>query len=236
MLVNGNARHDLIVSNLILFGGKSDAIIPVAWTLFHEVIFYLMFILLIYNRSFGFIALAAWFFICFLNIGMPEVHYAIYPINLLFGFGIVAFFIVESGKRTVSGVTLGMALFFAVAVEDMYGKTLDPTSLSFCYGIASVLFLLGAISAERQGGFRPLPGLPLLGEASYSLYLIHYPLLSLLAKVFMAISVLRTLPDFIAFGLLTMICIAAAVAFHLWVEKPVLHYLDSKLGPARAAV
>ena len=235
MIASGNAQNNLLISSYLLLGFENNAIIPVAWTLFHEVLFYLLFAILIYNKIFGSIALGTWFFTCFLRLDMPPLHYIFDPINLLFGLGMTAFFISECEKKIFGGVTLGVALFFAVAIEDMYIKTLSSTSLSFCYGIASVFFVLGAISSERLGNFRALPGLPLLGDASYSLYLIHYPLLSLLAKIFMAVSVLRALPHFISFGLLTLLCIAAALACNLWVEKPILRYLGNKFSPSRAS-
>ena len=234
-IASGNAKNNLLLGSLLLFGLENDAIIPVAWTLFHEVIFYIIFAILIYKKIFGIITFGIWFFACFLIIDMPPLHYIVHPINLLFGFGIAAFFISKYEKRIFGGATLGMTLFFAVAIEDMYIKSLSPTSLSFCYGIASVLFVLGAISSERLGKLRALPGLRFLGDASYSLYLIHYPLLSLLAKIFMAIPVLRALPHFISFGLLTLICIAAALACNLWVEKPILRYLGSKFSPSRTS-
>jgi peptidoglycan/LPS O-acetylase OafA/YrhL len=77
------------------------------------------------------------------------------------------------------------------------------------------------------------PWIQRLGDASYALYLIHFPLISLLTKVAFATGLPRL---GIAGAAVTLIvevavCIAVSVAFHLWLEKPIIAFLRRKTLP-----
>jgi exopolysaccharide production protein ExoZ len=72
--------------------------------------------------------------------------------------------------------------------------------------------------------------MPLLGDASYALYLIHYPLISVLCKL-MKVAGFNGLPGaLVAFPAILAACILTAVGFHLWVEKPMLRAIPGRAG------
>jgi len=65
----------------------------------------------------------------------------------------------------------------------------------------------------------------LLGEASYSVYLLHNALLSAAARTLRAIGLNEIVTGWPAFALLALIAIAGGVAFHLVCEAPVMRFL-----------
>jgi exopolysaccharide production protein ExoZ len=97
------------------------------------------------------------------------------------------------------------------------------------YGVSSGLLLLGMLEAERSGAFQSRPGaggagrqlLVLIGEASYVLYLCHYFVYSILAKVYASLGLP---PDLALPALLAALAAAIgfAIACHLALERPLL--------------
>jgi exopolysaccharide production protein ExoZ len=59
------------------------------------------------------------------------------------------------------------------------------------------------------------------GDASYSLYLIHYPLLSILAKVS------GSLPPEAAFVLMVLLSVFSALLVHWIIERPIMRFLQA---------
>ncbi len=67
----------------------------------------------------------------------------------------------------------------------------------------------------------------LLGEASFSLYLIHNPIISLANAIFLKTPL--QIPVFIYSIVLTIICIIASVMTYLFIEKPIHNYLKRRI-------
>jgi peptidoglycan/LPS O-acetylase OafA/YrhL len=85
------------------------------------------------------------------------------------------------------------------------------------------------VEAERQGRVTTPSSLRLLGDASYALYLIHYPLLSILARIFQW-GPLRAVSAPIAGVILVATCIFAAILFHKMIEKPIMRFVTERQG------
>jgi peptidoglycan/LPS O-acetylase OafA/YrhL len=49
-------------------------------------------------------------------------------------------------------------------------------------GVAAVILVIGGIELEREGRLRIPQALQVLGDASYSIYLVHMPLLIIMVK------------------------------------------------------
>ena len=85
---------------------------------------------------------------------------------------------------------------------------------------------------EKEGlSFKKYKCMILLGDSSYSLYLLHTILISLLLKVFtyMGIIQLGILSAIISFAFILFFCIVISIAFHKKIEKPLLKYLQEKI-------
>ena len=60
----------------------------------------------------------------------------------------------------------------------------------------------------------------MLGSASYSIYLTHFPVLGFLAKVH-ALAFVRSLPIELSFALIVGATVMVGIGFHIWVERPI---------------
>lgn len=213
-----------VLNTPFLIGPNSVALLGVAWTLFHEVLFYLLFAGLILHRRVGWSVLAIWFVLCTLWFGRAPPHYALSSINLLFGFGITAALLLGRTPVPRFVLCLGVTAFIAVGIETVWLNILREPTRELAFGLAAAFAIAGVVKAEFSGSIRVPNWLSRLGDSSYALYLIHYPLLSVIAKVWMA-TPLRWIPAVVAFPIVVLLCVGAGYLLHIAVEKPLLQRL-----------
>ncbi|HEU5135045.1 MAG TPA: acyltransferase [Steroidobacteraceae bacterium] len=218
----------------------------VAWTLTHEMLFYFVFATLIIRRSLGLALLAVWAAAIVVanlladgELTLP-LRYFVSTNNLLFMLGMFAARLAIARRwQHVALFVLGNILFLAVgAWTNTVGMQPDPFEYNLMvagFGVASFLILLQAEAPALQRFFANRRLLLLLGDASYSIYLIHYPLVSATCKVlkYLGLGAGNTL---IAFVVAAAFSAAAGVALHLIVEKPMLRWLGRRYRTQRRVV
>jgi peptidoglycan/LPS O-acetylase OafA/YrhL len=207
----------------------------VAWTLFHEIAFYAFFSLLILNRWIGAAALAIWAVVCLaLHRFTGESGYSAFEVytsayNLEFFCGMAAYGLFRRGRNP--GLLLaagGVVLAGALVLSEGFDRVENAL---FAVGFA--LTMAGATITESRGHL-PMPkALVALGGASYSLYLIHVPVIGALLRVSAATGLMKTVPEPLLWWVL--FAITAAVAYGAWLllEKPLQQAL--RPGPRKAA-
>ncbi|WP_439271382.1 acyltransferase family protein [Pseudochrobactrum sp. HB0163] len=161
-----------------------------AWTLIHEVAFYLVFATLILNRAFGLIVLSMW-----LIIGGFIFQYAdegsrsplttyFSPLNFNFVIGMAAFYAFQklSTINLKPALPAGLVLFVLIYISESHG--VGYNYLQIAYAISFGLLILGAVSYEKSGfKTEKLKIFSLIGNASYTIYLTHLAFLGLLSKI-----------------------------------------------------
>jgi len=85
-----NNRSNLIINSLFLVGTNNNAILTVAWTLFQEISFYIIFSSVIISKRFGSFLIISWLLCCLYFFDNTPPHYIFLPINILFGLGILS--------------------------------------------------------------------------------------------------------------------------------------------------
>ncbi|MEN8739425.1 MAG: acyltransferase [Phaeobacter gallaeciensis] len=212
---------------LTLIPSQHPPALGVAWTLQHELLFYLLYGLLLALRKLplglviwgGMIALAS----PFEWHRWPLLAVLLDPVNIEFLAGVLAAHVVVSDRGGAAGPYARMRTIawaagsVAVCVAGFVALGADkPDRWLIGVGCACVLPVL--YDLERAGRIN-VPGWLVFGGAmSYALYLIHNPLISLVARAAGGLG-LGWLPAFAAMvgtGLL------AGALYHLWWEKPVL--------------
>jgi exopolysaccharide production protein ExoZ len=150
---------------------------------------------------------------------------------LLFAMGMVVSVACMSEKMTVFKPVLfayfGLVLFILVSMDTVMDINLLMKWKTILYGLASSLIVFGLVKAESKGiVFLKYNWVQLLGDSSYALYLIHFPLISILCKLSLSVHMNK----FGLFGAITSYlailaaCLLSSVAFHLWIERPVTLY------------
>tara|TARA_R110002074_G_C12555300_1_gene667055 strand:+ start:8311 stop:9402 length:1092 start_codon:yes stop_codon:yes gene_type:complete len=211
-----------------ILGDKGN--LAVAWSLFHEVVFYFLFSTLLINFVFGCAVLSAWAAGCLLSVffDVPNdfLNVVFAPINLLFFLGLISYSAPKSGKLPVamaSGV-LGISIFFTMWIFDIESVSDTVSSVVIAgFGVSSALIIWSAVCIENQVSIRVPRLFIVLGDASYSIYLIHFLALSLYAKILFRIDGEDF--QFVFFISLAVLATVSGVLAHFLVERPMTRYI-----------
>jgi peptidoglycan/LPS O-acetylase OafA/YrhL len=241
-----------IGASFLLLPQHGDALVNVTWSLKYEIFFYLLFALAILRRSIGLWLILLWqaSVLTVYLIGQPLewswISFYLRPIVLEFGLGLISAWVVINrarftlldNRRFVTGMlALGVTVFVAAELAQAYAPTaLEawPDFLVFGVSAAFIVISLAVIDIQRRYTVPRI--LVVLGGASYSIYLVHFSTISLLAAfltkgnrvpmndgVFLAVALVG-----IFFGLL----------FHQWIDRPIHRFLRKRerRAPPPAAV
>lgn len=208
---------DALLKALLLWPSDTAPVISVAWSLQWEIVFYLLFAAAIVHP-----ALAA--------LGLLTVLLALpaSPLYLSLFFGGVVAALVHRHAANLPGrplVWLGGLLFAGACAADGLGGV-KPT---LWLGVGASLLVLGLALAERQGRAYGSQALwQTLGDASYSIYLTHYPFISVGCKLAMALGLRGEQWAAPIYALLLVGALLVGVALHRWVERPLIARLNRR--------
>jgi exopolysaccharide production protein ExoZ len=238
------AFHDpgVILSSILLVHFRTDIVILyVAWTLYHEVMFYAVFALLILDQRTGMVALVAWLLASLVALAtQPQSSWVFWcsPLNLLFAVGMGVAWRMRRGRLpfATSIAAGGVLLFVCVGIDEVYLGAVSRGAGSMLYGLGAAMALAGLVSLEQAGHIRTPSVLRLIGDASYSIYLVHLPVLSLLAKSDLQMRVAAAVTPTASFMLMTVLAVLPGIGVHLWVERPLLRLLSVRRRTPAVAV
>ncbi len=216
----------IFVSDLFVLPSPRDYIVPVEWTLRHEVIFYILCVVLIVSKRAGCFLLGVFFVlpvIFFFTGANYPVSFVFSEYNILFGLGgVAAYIFLFRFQRWALQVLLAGALLFGATWASVCSGLIDreATLAVWAYGLGAALLVLGAASLEQMYEV-PFPRVALfLGEASYSIYLVHIPAMIAASDFFVPFAHRAGLPDSAAFIATASCALGAGMVFHLVVERP----------------
>jgi exopolysaccharide production protein ExoZ len=232
VMIQIQGRWELKVKSLLFlpaYNPKVDMMQPVlepGWTLNYEMFFYVVFALSLFLAKRYRFPVVAIVLCSLVSLGLliefeGAAKFYVRPIILEFLFGMV---IAKYGlKLPVIAVPAGFALMY-------FMETLHLDRL-FEFGIPAILIVCGALSAEKY-----LPQwkvADLLGSASYSIYIFHVLILSVLAKIWTFIDLGNG--AFLVFAVSVILLAGCGIYYAL--EKPIIAYFASlKAGKAEKPI
>jgi exopolysaccharide production protein ExoZ len=226
-------------------GAYRDPVLFPGWSLSFESFFYVCLIGLLWLRKADVLPLALAFFALFIigQISYPTTVFSSFvtaPIILEFVMGLVAFRVwnkwaMHLKARRKSLFILGSLLFlFALKGYDgdpfgvmprmevtFFGSR--PVWRFLAWGVPSLIFFLGFISYEDRFVAKPLRFLGEIGDASYSLYLFHVPVIALLTPI---LGIQHYPMTFIYL----LIPLLVSLVTYRWIEKPTMALGKTILG------
>lgn len=231
--------RNIIRSVLLIPQNMENLPLTVAWSLSHEILFYIMFGLLIAfkKRLISYIVLV-WVILSSLNFLIIHMLWSEQPFlikflfssyNLEFLLGVlVAYIIVNSKLKSGSTfIFVGLVSLIGFAVNEHLG--IFGVHRVIGYGLPAAILIYGLVVTEMKKNVK-IPKLFLfLGDASYSIYLTHYPMLSLGNKVLMSLNIYQLLGYFLATTILLLMTLVGGCIFHVVIEKRILNFLNSRI-------
>ncbi len=217
---------DIVTSYSLIHFSPTGTSLATAWTLFYEVLFYAVFSLLIINRRLGIAVFVVWFTAILVHWGNENtssfqgVAVSLFNLNFLFGICVFAAIELIPRKAILSILLMGLVGIVAVIGLDHAGYRNIFPSFRVLAGVASAIVLLGLVSGEQAKMFTTPKWLQFLGDASYTIYLTHFALLTAFAKIIVALGIMRVLDARFSFLLLAASSCAVTCLLYLAVERP----------------
>jgi exopolysaccharide production protein ExoZ len=226
---SGGRRYSLL-SSLLLVPADGPPALSVAWTLVHELMFYLVFVLFFVSGRWLAGGLLAWAVLIFLaNQWYIPTGWLRYPLNIMnieFILGVGAAWTVNFQTPYKKGGWIA-ALGFAIAVWALLLMTRENESyLRLMLAMGFALVIVGFAVREQSDFLRWPTLLLILGNASFSIYIIHGPLLSITQRI--AGQMQLTWPLAMIFGVL--LSLLAGWLYYLSIERTALRFFRQRLG------
>ncbi|TNC71475.1 acyltransferase family protein [Rubellimicrobium roseum] len=211
---------DVLLSSALLVPYPKDPVPIVLWTLRQEMLFYLLFAVVLVSRRTGLIMIVGWATSSFL-IGSSHWLWGIFfhPNNIQFAMGIGTCFVCS--RISISSALASVAFALSGALLLVYALFWNEhTSVGmFNWGVGSAGILSSIVVGTAYFSSLLLGrSLLLLGKASFSIYLIHYFFISAVNKVLFGFR--HFLPDVVSLVILFVLAVIGGVIFFLLFEKP----------------
>lgn len=229
---------DVILKSLFLLPQPHLPILIVGWSLTHEVLFYFIFALaILLPLKLSSRLLSGWlvgtlaiFLLNFAGVFDPKQHFLLWfifnPHNLEFMLGcLAAYLVLRKRLKTSNLFLLLLAASCFLAFDIAQAERSFPFNPVIIYGIASTLIVIGAATLEVQRSHPLVRLFSFLGDASYSIYLTHYPCLSVLVKLTIAAPLISIISYPAIMGLLLLTTLSVGCLTYVWLEKPLVNWL-----------
>lgn len=185
--------------SFLLVADTAAPVVNVGWTLVNEVYFYVVFAILLSLRIPPIIGITVWgIAIAAISVASPQyiaefpvLQVATSPLTLEFMTGIVLGVIWLTGRTplaSIAGIVGLISLIWAVPAHYYLIAKLEPIHDSsqlwrvFLFGLPFALILYALLAFERRASWRPPALLVAIGDWSYSTYLFHFMILSVVGR------------------------------------------------------
>lgn len=214
-----------LLTSFTLIPTAEATALSVAWTLKHELLFYLLFASIFISRKLFFGVMGSWFLaILFLRQffevpGSGFMQVLLNPLNLWFYVG-MAVFLCPQFRLSRIGYWAGFVLL-AIAVYVLVIKGLSRIYIGLVFAAIIVLF------TKVENLEVPAPRFLLyIGAASYSIYLVHNPAQSVFARLILMLS--ESWSPVMAFGAISAGSLVAGIIYFALYEKHAIAWCKSK--------
>lgn len=233
-----------LISSFLLWPTKKLPLLFVGWTLSHEIYFYIIFGLLLFLNFRGrILGLFLWtlFVIIFSQFdhvkSSPIFNLIFSPLTLEFISGVLIYYFFKKNKYFKPYVTIFFSVFvFALIWHYYYRHLVDFTNWQrfFCFGLPSAFLVHGIVCLEEEGSLifktRLSAFLEKIGNASYTIYLSHFFVLSVMSRLLfkviqiLEISINEFLLHILVILVLTFTCILYGLLAYSYVEKKMIEW------------
>jgi len=211
--------------------GKIWPIVVPGWTLNLEMLFYAIFALALFSR--WPVLVCSGCLLVLAGVGLVVPVYAVpvilwtSPLLVEFVFGLAL-----SQMRWTIGRRAGLAAvclgLVALVMFSASGVSAGGVIRVLTWGVPAALIVSGAVQIETQSvRFPSVPALTVLGDASYSFYLLHYWVLVAGHRLIGATTVADVV--FLAAGW------GVAILSYQWIERPILQWCSGRISTTTGA-
>jgi exopolysaccharide production protein ExoZ len=226
-----------IIFSLLLIPHNGAPILNVAWTLVCEIYFYLLFSIAIWLKpKYSVPILSAWLFVNLLKYREivqfpPEnllLNYIFGNMYLEFVLGCMTGYVAIKYIKKITNyrwVLFGIANLGYVILSVLLAAKVAEFDRISTFAVLAAILIVGATAIDLKDAPKMPYFLIFLGDASYSIFLTHGPLVSAMTKVLQKANLGKYFDGFFAPALVALIAVLAGCIFYYFVEKPLTVYL-----------
>jgi len=224
-------RSPGLLTSLTLLPTNSPPALSVAWTLVHEIIFYAIFAAWFAARRLFWVGVAAWAvaitWVYFTGLSLERYQtYFFSPLNLCFILGMCIFLL--TGRLAINGRVAAAITLIGLLAVALQAIDESPNRLVIALGFG--LLVLAAASSTAMSRSAPA-SLLTLGAASYAIYLVHNPVLSIAVRGVAVIS--PGIPPWLGLAVISFVALGAGLFYwrayegralrlaRLWIQRSV---------------
>jgi peptidoglycan/LPS O-acetylase OafA/YrhL len=230
-----------VIRSLLLIPQKDDFILEVGWTLTYEIYFYLLFSIAIWLKPKHSVPLlSAWLLVTILHyrkiVQFPEDFFWLETVfgdmNLELVLGCLAAYIVIKYNNNISKYrwilfAIANLGYFILVMLASWGKLGFGRIPSF--GVVAALLIIAATSIDLKDSPKIPYLLIFLGEASYSIFLTHLPVISAITRIVQKANLGKYFDGFFAPALLAVFAVVFGCIFYSLIEKPLTVFLRKNI-------
>lgn len=217
----------------------------VSWSLTNEMFFYVLFTLALLIPSKKFILLLLFVYLAFLIV-LPAVSFTtaheangftqllIFPMNIEFLLGVLVVFFLENFPKKwcfpflITGV--GYFIFSTVFYTEILNFFNSGYSRVIMFGLPAFLIILSLVKYELSANIKVNNLFLKTGDASYSIYLFHLPVVVAFFKIMVKLPLTNhLLLVLLSAGMLFVICFAGILIYKK-IESPLIKWLTITLA------
>ena len=230
-----------IILSLLLIPQNDKPILDVGWTLVYEIYFYVLFGIAIWLKpKYSVPLLSAWLFITILHFWKIVIFSdSFFLLNTVFGnmnlefvLGCLSGYIVIKYHKKIANyrwILFGIAhLGFVILAMLVAWGNIEIERIN-TFGVVAALLIIAATSIDLKDSPRIPYVLIFLGDASYSIFLIHGPVVSASTKIVQTANLGKYFDGFFAPALVALFAVVLGCIFYSLIEKPLTVYLRKNI-------
>jgi len=219
---------------------KDKFILEVGWTLTYEIYFYLLFSIAIWLKPKHSVPiLSAWLLVTILHyrklVKFPQDFFLLETVfgemNLELVLGCLAAYIVIKYNNKIGKyrwILFGIANLGYVILE-ILGAWGNIGGRIPTFGVLAALLIIAATSIDLKDSPKIPYLLIFLGDASYSIFLTHMPVISAITKTLQKANLGKYYDGFFAPALLALFAVVFGCIFYSLIEKPLTVFLRKNI-------
>lgn len=237
-IVNQSFAHPpSVLKSYLLWPEDVLPLLAVGWTLIHEMYFYLIMTLLIALAFPLRIALPAWALAViavpvFLDVTTPAAAIVFHPMTLEFIAGAAVGLAILKGYARCGRLCLVAGFALLATGYVLYGRGSviadDRWARVVYFGLPFIPIVYGAAAMECRKQWHVLRGISKLGDASYSTYLSHVLVVSVLGRAFIALPLHNTASEIVFVLICLLVANSVGLASFTCLERPTLRFLRAR--------
>jgi peptidoglycan/LPS O-acetylase OafA/YrhL len=226
---------DIPATFLLFIEQGEPKYVGVAWSLQFEILFYVVFLLLLLSRGWGFRVFMAWGLIVVLEalgvfrLNLPFALSNTHCFQFLAGVLVGWLARVRTGKTSFANMWLAGVLVVLGVVFEVYGPLGRHTAAGrLVLGCASAYLIYTLVFCDGAGKIKVPHWLVRVGSVSYTIYLAHILLISVTYMVLLKLGLYHVLPEALVYAIAVGVAVLGSCVLGFWVELPMVRFLKNR--------